>query len=174
MGALESLTVGITSQCVCVCVCVCVCAGCLGGSVSQASDSISAQVMMSRWWDRALCWAWGLLGILSLPPPLTHMLSLSQDKHFLKKTKNLWLSWLSIWLRLRSWSQGSWVQAPCRALCWQLTARSLLQILCLLLSLCPSPAHTLSLSLSLSKINKCKKKILKGILVLMELFYIWL
>ena len=29
-----------------------------------------------------------------------------------------WLSRLSIWLWLRSWSRGSWVRAPCQALCW--------------------------------------------------------
>ena len=62
-----------------------------------------------------------------------------------------WLSQLSIRLQLRSWTHGSWVQGPCRALCWQLRPWSLLQILCLPLSLCPSPAHTLSLFLS--KIN---------------------
>ena len=29
-----------------------------------------------------------------------------------------WLSQLSIWLWLRSWSHSSWIQAPHRALCW--------------------------------------------------------
>ena len=37
-----------------------------------------------------------------------------------------WLSQLSIQLQLRSWSHGSWVQAPRQALCWQLRAWSLL------------------------------------------------
>ena len=54
---------------------------------------------------------------------------------------------LSVRLRLRSWSHGPWVQAPCQALCWQLRAWSLLGF-CVSLSLCPSPAHSLSLSLS--------------------------
>ena len=57
-----------------------------------------------------------------------------------------WLSRLSVRLRLRSWSRSSWVQAPCRALCWQLRAWSLFQILCLRLSLWPSSIHALSLS----------------------------
>ena len=79
-----------------------------------------------------------------------------------------WLSRLSIQLWLRSWSPSLWVRAPHRALCWQLRAWSLLQILCLLLSL-PLPR---SFSLSLSKINiqknfkklrkKQKKKKKKG------------
>ena len=29
-----------------------------------------------------------------------------------------WLSWISVRLELRSWSHGSWVQAPRQALCW--------------------------------------------------------
>ena len=58
-----------------------------------------------------------------------------------------WLCWLGVRLRLRSWSHGSWVWAPCQALCWQLRVWSLLRILCL--PLCPSPAHALSLCLSL-------------------------
>ena len=56
--------------------------------------------------------------------------------------------WLSLWevlLWLRSWSHGSWVRVPQRALCWQLGAWSLLQILCLPFS-CPSPTHALFLS----------------------------
>ena len=61
-----------------------------------------------------------------------------------------WLSWLSVWLRLRSWSHSLWVRAPHQALCWRLRAWSLLWILPL--SLCPSPTH--ALSLSVSKINK--------------------
>ena len=59
-----------------------------------------------------------------------------------------WLSWLSNQLQLRSWSHSSWVWAPCQALCWQLRAWRLLQILCLPLSLCPSPTHAQWLSLS--------------------------
>ena len=58
----------------------------------------------------------------------------------------LGLSWLSVRLQLRSWSQDSWVWTPHQALCCQ-------QRTCfgspVPLSLCPSPAH-LSLSLSLS------------------------
>ena len=58
-----------------------------------------------------------------------------------------WLSWLSVWLRLRSWSHGSWVKAPHRALCWQLRAWSLLQILYLPLSLSLPCLCSVSLSL---------------------------
>ena len=60
-----------------------------------------------------------------------------------------WLSRLNVWLWLRSWSHGSWVPAPCQALCWQLRAWSLLQILSLSCSL-PLPC---SYSVSPSKIN---------------------
>ena len=58
-----------------------------------------------------------------------------------------WLSRLSVRLRLRSWSRGLWVQAPHRALCWQLRAWILLQILCLPLSL--TLLHSSSVSLCL-------------------------
>ena len=57
-----------------------------------------------------------------------------------------WLIPLSIRLRLRSWSHSPWVRAPRRALCWQLRAWSLFQILCLSLSL-PLP-RSCSVSLS--------------------------
>ena len=46
-----------------------------------------------------------------------------------------WLSQLSFWLQLRSWSYSWWVRAPCQALCSQLRAWSLLRILYLPLSL---------------------------------------
>ena len=36
-----------------------------------------------------------------------------------------WLRWLSVRLRLRSWSHSSWVRATRLALCWQLGAWSL-------------------------------------------------
>ena len=61
--------------------------GCLGGSVSSASNSISAQVQLlisHCSWDQAPHWvpvltAWSLLGILSLPlsPPLPNLCSRS-------------------------------------------------------------------------------------------------
>ena len=54
-----------------------------------------------------------------------------------------WLSRLSFWLQLTSWSRGSWVRAPCQALCWRLRAWSLCHILYLPLFLCPSPALSL-------------------------------
>ena len=46
-----------------------------------------------------------------------------------------WLSWLSGWLRLWSWSHSLWVWAPHQALCWQFRAWSLCPILCRPLSL---------------------------------------
>ena len=54
------------------------------------------------------------------------------------------LSRLGVWLGLRSWPNSLWVPAPHQAVCWQLRAWSLLQTLCLPLSLplCPSPART--------------------------------
>ena len=71
-----------------------------------------------------------------------------------------WLSQLSVWLRLRSWSPCLWVRAPRRALWWQLRAWSLFQILCLILSL-PLP-HLFPVFLCLSRINKCKRKLKKN------------
>ena len=52
-----------------------------------------------------------------------------------------WLSWLSVWLRLRSWSHGSWVRALASGS--PLSAQSLLRILCPPLSL-PLPPLVLS------------------------------
>ena len=60
-----------------------------------------------------------------------------------------WLSLVSIQLQLRSWPHGSWVQAPHGLGAW-----SLFQILCLPLSLCPSPtvhAHVRLPTFSLSQ-----------------------
>ena len=66
-----------------------------------------------------------------------------------------WLSRLSIWLWLRSWSCGLWVWALRWALCSQLGAWSLLQILCLPLFLTHTPLMLcVCACLSLSKINK--------------------
>ena len=62
-----------------------------------------------------------------------------------------WLSRLSVRLGLRSWSRGPWVQAPRRALCWQLGAWSVFRT-SVSLSHWPSPVH--ARSLSVSKINK--------------------
>ena len=64
-----------------------------------------------------------------------------------------WLSRLRVRLQLRSQSHSSWVRALRQALCWLLGAWSLLQILCLPLSL-PQPTHILSLSLSKINIKK--------------------
>ena len=59
-----------------------------------------------------------------------------------------WLSRLSVRLQLRSWSHGLWVQALHQALCW-LLAQSLEPASdSVSFSLCPSPAHALSHSVS--------------------------
>ena len=75
-------------------------------------------------------------------------LAFYRQRHTLNKIKNGgvpgWLSRLSVWLQLRSWSHGShW------ALCCQCRARFRFSVP---LSLYPSPAH--ACVLSLSKINK--------------------
>ena len=70
-----------------------------------------------------------------------------------------WLSRLSVWLWLRSWSHGWWVRALCQALVLTAGSLELLWILCLPLSLLLPCSH--SVSLSFSKINKNFKKILK-------------
>ena len=65
-----------------------------------------------------------------------------------------WLSQLSVWLQLRSWSHSLWVPASHRALYWLLSAWSLLGILCLPLSL-PLPCScSLFLSLSITLLSQ--------------------
>ena len=66
-----------------------------------------------------------------------------------------WLSRLYVQLRLRSWSSGSWVLALHQALCWQLRAQNLLQMLCLPLSL--TLPRLCSFSVSQKWINVRKK-----------------
>ena len=70
----------------------------------------------------------------------------------------VWLRWLSVRLRLRSWSHGSWVRARI-GLCAELLLRAwnLLQILCLLLSL--PLLHLYSVSLFQKKKINVKNKI---------------
>ena len=65
-----------------------------------------------------------------------------------------WLSRLSTWPQLRSWSHSLWVRAPCGTLCWQLRAWSLLWILCLPLFLLLLRSHSASLCLYLSLSQK--------------------
>ena len=95
--------------------------------------------------------------------PMQITFELFLDRHVVHQDRKRgapgWLHRLSIWLPLRSWSHGLWVRAPHQALCWQLRAWSLLRVLCLPLSL-PLP-HSHYVSLCLSKINKCNKKIFK-------------
>ena len=67
-----------------------------------------------------------------------------------------WLSRLSVWLQLRSWSL--WVWAPRWALCWELRAWRLLRILSVSLSFsAPALLVTLSLPLSKNKIKQTKR-----------------
>ena len=58
-----------------------------------------------------------------------------------------WLGRLSVRFRLRSWSHGPRVRAPHQALCWQLRAWSLFQILCLPLSVTLPRSCSVSLCL---------------------------
>ena len=92
------------------------------------------------------------------PLPPTH-LPMNAFKFLIIDGVPEWLSWLSAWLWLSSWSHHSWVWAPRWALCWQLRAWSLLPILCLSFSL---PAHPppapRPASFSLSKLNNKKIK----------------
>ena len=60
-----------------------------------------------------------------------------------------WLSRLSVWLWLRSWSHSLWVRAPHWALCWQPGTCFGSSVL---LSVCPSPA-CMPPPLSLPQIN---------------------
>ena len=85
----------------------------------------------------------------------------NENKNEVKWGAPWWLNWLSFWLWLRSWSLSSWVPALRQTLCWQFRAWRQLQILCLplSLSLCSSPIHALSLSVSQKWINFKKKKV---------------
>ena len=66
-----------------------------------------------------------------------------------------WLSRLGVWLRLRSWSHSCGFE-PHVGLCADSSEPGGCFRFCVSLSLCPSPVHVLSLSVS--KINKRKKK----------------
>ena len=76
------------------------------------------------------------------------------------KTQLSWGAWVAQSVKrltsARSRSCGPWVRAPHQALGWWLGAWSLFPILCLPLSLCPSPVH--ALSLSVPKIKIVEKK----------------
>ena len=65
-----------------------------------------------------------------------------------------WLRRLSVRLQPRSWSHGPWVRAPHRALCWQLRAWSLFQILSLPLSVPPLMALSRNNKIIGNKFNK--------------------
>ena len=91
-------------------------------------------------------WERGQVNIPNLIPLLSHMLTLAGSK-ITRLGAPGWLSQLGVRLQLRSWSHGPWVWAPRRALCWQLRAWSLFQILCLPLSL--TFPHSCSVSLCL-------------------------
>ena len=60
-----------------------------------------------------------------------------------------WLSRLNVWLWLRSWSCGSWVETPYQVLCWQLSLQPAWDCVSPSLSLCPSPSLSLSFSLKI-------------------------
>ena len=89
----------------------------------------------------------------SLSLPLNFAVNLKllyKNKIFLKNWFWVpgWLSQLSVLLQLRSWSHGSWVQPPCRALCWQLRAGACFRFCVSSLSFCPCPTCALSLFLN--------------------------
>ena len=71
-----------------------------------------------------------------------HLASISDFKRNICRAPG-WLIWLSFWLA-QVMICASWIQTPCQALCWQLRAWSLLQILCFPISL-PLSSSTLSL-----------------------------
>ena len=79
-----------------------------------------------------------------------------------------WLSWLSVCLRLRSWSHVPWVWAPHWTLCWQLRAWILLWILCLPLSL--PLLCSWSVSLTLKNKKKNTKKLKEKIFLIVNLY----
>ena len=85
---------------------------------------------------------------LLLKPILHYMLTYLHLNFKKRRGAPGWLSQLSVWLWLRSWSHSSWVQVPRWALCWWLRACSLLQILCLPLSLLLSRSCSVFLCLS--------------------------
>ena len=84
--------------------------------------------------------------------------AVSEDAEVYIKIKN-WGTWVAQLVKRLTSAQVMISQLVCFGLCadssGQLGAWSLLQILCLPLSLCPAPAH--ALFLSVSKINKHKK-----------------
>ena len=139
-----------------------------------------AQVMISQFINLSPTWgcgwqlrAWRLLQILyvTLCPSLSalclsHSL-LKINKHFKKslKTDISWGTWVAQTVKCPTSAQDiiSWFVSSgwCQALGWQLRDWSLLQILCLPLSLLLPHSCSVSLSLSLSKINVKKIKIKK-------------
>ena len=120
-----------------------------------ASDRIAIKIYPMLCWSNIL-WRdnhlWGQGGFVHLVYLILGLLLLSLLLLLLWILSHIgtpgWLSRWSVWLRLRSRSHGSWDPAPRRALCRQLGTWRLLGILGLPLSLCPSPARALSLSVS--------------------------
>ena len=101
---------------------------------------------------------------VSLPLPPLHSVSISQKwtlKKLKKKTNNFRGAWVApsikCLLQLRSWSHGSWGQAPPWVLHFQHRAHFRPFIS---LSFCPSPAH--ALFFSLSKINIIYLNLISG------------
>ena len=109
---------------------------------------LSSWITVSNWWVWVSVYKWFCGFAMYLPVAskgiIWDITCISIKKMF--RGAPGWLSQLSGWLRLRSWSRGPWVRAPRRALCWQLRDWSLFQILCLLLS--DPPPFMLCLSLS--------------------------
>ena len=100
--------------------------------------------------------SWGLINLLEQLTELKRNIYLLGHQFIIKGITGApgWLSRLSVQHQLRSWSCCFWVGAPLQALCWQLRAWSLFQILCLPLSLFLPHLSSLSLSLSLNLSQK--------------------
>ena len=76
-----------------------------------------------------------------------------------EKKRGTWVAqWVKLQTWLRSWSHSSWVWALHWALCWQLRDWSLLQILCLPLSLPHSQSRCVSFSKNKQTLKKFKKR----------------
>ena len=105
-----------------------------GSSSNLLTLRVPSSLCTGRWVSRKMC--------LGTPHRLLYGW---WQKHYLHGAR-VYLSWLRVHLRLRSWSCGLWVQASRWALCGQLRAWSLLRILCLLLSLPLSHLNSVSVS----------------------------
>ena len=142
---------------------------CVGKDSIKADhfDPLCLSILLSAFWNRPLssknCTSlvqglneesleWGRYRNYAPSPP-HHLFFSYVIKNSTVSGAPGWLSGLSVRLRLGSRSHGWWVHAPHQALSWQIRTWSLLPVLCLPFSLPLSGSW--SVSLSLSKVNKC-------------------